>query len=367
MLLTIHDFAHGTIRADDHSLSAEQELLRESYARLCAAHTSTERVREVEGRADRFDHDLWRRLVGAGATRLAVDEALGGDDGTMIELVVVAEEIGRRAVSTAFCESAVIGRLAARLDAGAQAELADRVLAGTPVVTAMPHPATPGVAQLVPCGSVADSVVALVGGELVIASGGCDAAPPNLAGAPLGRWTLVEGKYDVLPAGAAGAAFTQLVDEWRLLLAATLMGLVRTVLDDAVDYARERIAFDVPIGSFQAIAHPLADVWASLAAGRRLVHKAAWFADHEPGATRYLSEMAFVHATRLAARAVQVGVHVQGGFGVTDDSDMQLYYRRATGWPALLTRPGPALTDTIAAMREPTATFAANRPLEVSA
>jgi alkylation response protein AidB-like acyl-CoA dehydrogenase len=100
-------------------------------------------------------------------------------------------------------------------------------------------------------------------------------------------------------------------------------------LDLAVQYAKDRMAFGVPIGTFQAIAHPLADVASAVEGARHLVWKAAWLADHEPERAPVEMEMAYLHACRTADRATKVGIHTQGGFGFTLESDMQLYFRRA--------------------------------------
>jgi alkylation response protein AidB-like acyl-CoA dehydrogenase len=101
----------------------------------------------------------------------------------------------------------------------------------------------------------------------------------------------------------------------------------------AAQYAKDRIAFGVPIGTFQAIAHPLADVLMALVCARRLTHRAAWFLDFEPSEVRARVSMAYYSAAEAAERAGSVGIHTQGGFGFTLESDEQLLYRRAKGWP----------------------------------
>jgi len=68
---------------------------------------------------------------------------------------------------------------------------------------------------------------------------------------------------------------------------------------------------------------------------RRLVWKAAWLADHEPDVEPHLVPMAFTHACRTAVQAATVAVHTQGGLGVTLESDVQLFFRRAKGWAAV--------------------------------
>jgi len=120
--------------------------------------------------------------------------------------------------------------------------------------------------------------------------------------------------------------------EWKLLTAATLMGIGQSALRLAVDYAKERTAFGVPIGSFQGLSHRLANAHAELDAVRMLTRKAAWFADHEPEEAAPLILMAFLTATRASLEAVTATIHVLGGVGFTLESDAQLYFRRVKTW-----------------------------------
>jgi alkylation response protein AidB-like acyl-CoA dehydrogenase len=113
------------------------------------------------------------------------------------------------------------------------------------------------------------------------------------------------------------------------------VGLADAVLGRSVAYARTRHAFGVPIGSFQAVSHPLVDARIGVDAARRLVWKAAWFAEHEPPEAARLASMAWVHASGVATRAVTVGLHVHGGIGFTIESDIQLFFRRAKGWATI--------------------------------
>ncbi len=120
--------------------------------------------------------------------------------------------------------------------------------------------------------------------------------------------------------------------DWCILIAAALVGVAQAALDLAVEHAKEREAFGVPIGSFQGVAHPLADVATDVVAARRLVHKAAWFVDHEPDALGGLVGIAFLHAHRTASRSVDVSVHTHGGVGVTSEAPVEQYFRRAKGY-----------------------------------
>ena len=129
------------------------------------------------------------------------------------------------------------------------------------------------------------------------------------------------------------------VDEWRVLTAGALVGLAGAALELGVEYAKQRHQFGVPIGSFQALAHGLADAATAVDGARLLVREAAWAADEgESGATA-LARMAFLFAARSAQQATAVALHVHGGYGFTLEYDIQLYHRRAKAWPLLLGDP----------------------------
>ena len=99
-----------------------------------------------------------------------------------------------------------------------------------------------------------------------------------------------------------------------------------------MQYAKDRQAFGAAIGSFQAIAHPLVDAAIGIEGARRLVHRAAWFADHEPEALDARASIALRVRRGSGGAGGRVAIHTQGGFGFTLESDVQLFYRRAKGW-----------------------------------
>ncbi len=97
----------------------------------------------------------------------------------------------------------------------------------------------------------------------------------------------------------------------------------------AVAYANERVQFDRPIGAFQAMAHPLADLRTEIDGARTLVHQAAWtLAEHRPDAPA-LAAMAKYYACDVFRRTAKFGHQVFGGIGFTLDIDIQLFMRRA--------------------------------------
>ena len=349
MIAETAEFRAGQLRYEDYSLSDEQQLLQETYARLLANSSPPERVRAVEATADRFDHELWSKMVALGASSLGVREgaeegATDNESAGLVDLALVAEEIGRVGAATPFVESAVIGRMLGRVAASRRDQLHHVLVQGAPVISLALHDADSGASQLLPCGTVAELVVARTGQKLIYLAGKRLDALENLASAPV-AWWRAEGEREQLAEGSlAVELYESMVREWKLLTAAATIGLVETVLNAATQYVKDRRAFGVPIGSYQAVSHPLVDVATGLQIARRLVWRAAWFADHEPNVARELMPMAVVYSHDLATRAVRIGTHVEGGFGVTLDSDMQLYYRRAKAWPLLAGNPATSLT-----------------------
>jgi alkylation response protein AidB-like acyl-CoA dehydrogenase len=132
--------------------------------------------------------------------------------------------------------------------------------------------------------------------------------------------------------GEAGKAWPSLENALarsKTALAARMIGSAAAVIDRSVQYAKERIQFDKPIGSFQAIAFRLADMATGLLGARLLMYKAAWMIDREKPAAVREAAMAKAFVAELHRLITDVGVHTYGGYGFMLEHDMQLFYRRA--------------------------------------
>ena len=116
-------------------------------------------------------------------------------------------------------------------------------------------------------------------------------------------------------------------------MAAALVGIGTAALELGCAYAIERQAFGSPIGSFQGMSHPLADDATNLDGARLLTHKAAWSLDGGGPRGRELAAMAFAFASRSAEKATYDALHTHGGYGFMLEYDVQLFWRRARGWP----------------------------------
>jgi alkylation response protein AidB-like acyl-CoA dehydrogenase len=119
------------------------------------------------------------------------------------------------------------------------------------------------------------------------------------------------------------------VTEWRLLAGFWLAGLARRALEIGSAYARDRVQFGVPIGGFQAIAHPLAECAIRVDGAELLCWEAAWAHAADPARFEMLAAMAFVWGAQTATRTTDVSLHTHGGYGFSTEYDIQLYFRRA--------------------------------------
>jgi alkylation response protein AidB-like acyl-CoA dehydrogenase len=139
--------------------------------------------------------------------------------------------------------------------------------------------------------------------------------------------------HTVLASGAqALAEYQRALDEWRVLTASALVGLVEETMTIAAEFAKSRYTLGVPIATLQGISHPLANIAITVQGGRNLARRAAWFLDNEPDERPELAPSAFVFMAEEAATAATMCVHVQGGLGVSAEAAASAYFVRARGW-----------------------------------
>lgn len=326
----------------DLRLSDEQTQLVDTFAALYAKESPPERVRAAEDAG--FDRRLWDRLVDTGAITMAVSEDGGGWGATLLDLALVAEQSGRALASVPLVEAQVAARLLERVHAERDGERASTGT-GDRLVTFAVRPAQPGRATMVPGASAADEAIVLAGDDLLLAA--LDPRPRrvgNLGSQALADIDLEAARVRVLARGPlAHEQFGRAVDEWLALTAAQLAGAGARALEIAVDYVKGRRAWGQPVGSFQSVAHTLADAATAVDGARLLSYEAAWAAapgtDSRPrpdpeatSRTAELAAMAFAFAYQTARDVTYHALHFHGGYGFSMEYDVQLYYRRCRAW-----------------------------------
>jgi alkylation response protein AidB-like acyl-CoA dehydrogenase len=319
--------------------SPEQQQLADTFSALYAKESSTDRVRGAEPAG--HDPDLWQRITAVGALDMAVGEESGGWGASMIDLALVAEQHGRYLGSCPLLEAQVAARLVNRVGGQRAGAVLERILSGEALVTLALHPPRHGALGMVPSGAVADLVLFLDGDRLVCVEPGPDRrAVGNLGSLPVADLPVEAGTGVELAAGEGiAAAFEVARDEWMVLMANALAGMGARSIEIGVDYVRERRAFGVPIGSFQAVAHGLADAATSVGGGVLLAREAAWAAGSDVDRAPELAALAFAFTAQSAQEASYRSLHYHGGYGFMLEYDIQLYFRRAKAWPAQFGEP----------------------------
>jgi alkylation response protein AidB-like acyl-CoA dehydrogenase len=317
----------------DLALGEEQRQLVASFANLLSRASPPETVRAAEPLG--FDPELWRTLLETGALTMAVPEAQRGWGAGLLDLALVAEEVGRALAPAPVVETQVAARLLAATASEPAAEVLASALAGDRLVTIALHPPRAGVAELVPAGALCDMLIVAAPGRLRLVSPPPEArsSVANLGSAPLADVEVeMDGGIELAVGDAADELLEIALDEWLVLTAAALVGMAAAAHEAVCAYAAERRAFGALIGSYQGVAHPLADDATALDGARLLVRQAAWALDAGHGRGRELASMAFAFSSETAERATYDAVHFHGGYGFMLEQDVQLHYRRARGW-----------------------------------
>jgi alkylation response protein AidB-like acyl-CoA dehydrogenase len=316
------------LRRLDYSLSEDHKDLQNAYRQFFKTHSPIDTVRAAE--ATGFDKSLWERLCAMGATTMGIPESAGGDGATLVDLTLVAEELGRSLAPVPWVDHVSAARLLAELGA-----LTDEIMSGSQIVGLDASLDNVSGVRLIPTGSIADHIVVRDGDEVVLLTFGTRPAKVDNIGRLPMAWVdpAAADSRTVLGSGAdALAKYGRALDEWRLLTASALVGLVEETMTIAAEFAKSRYTLGVPISTLQAISHPLANMVITIEGGRNLSRRAAWFLDNEPEARPELAPSAFVFMADEASKAATMAVHIQGGLGVSSEAAATAYLVRARGW-----------------------------------
>ncbi|TFV59968.1 acyl-CoA dehydrogenase [Mycobacterium sp. PS03-16] len=253
---------------------------------------------------------VWARLADLGVTALMVAEEHDGIGATAVDLVVAAERLGRWCVPGPVVESLAVAPV---LLAGDERSAA--LAAGELMVTVALPPHAPRAVD-------ADSA-----GLVLLAQDG--SVRDAVAGAAHESVDPVRMLFDVSASGDGRTADVGRAFEFgALATAAQLVGAAQSMLDQSVEYAKQRQQFGRTIGSYQAIKHKLADVHIAVELARPLVYGAALsLGEHSPDTARDVSaaKVAAAEAALLSARSA---LQTHGAIGFTHEHDLSLWLLR---------------------------------------
>ncbi|MFZ4519813.1 MAG: acyl-CoA dehydrogenase family protein [Microthrixaceae bacterium] len=341
----------------DFRFDEEQQAIAELAGQVLGDLSTHERLRDLErGDVPRFDRELWAKLAETGVLGAFVPEAHGGAGLDLVALGGVLEAAGRTAAAVPLWETLGLGALpiAEFAPADLAAEVLPAVAAGECVLTAAWHedgtePLVPttvatrsgdgwtvtGVKVCVPAGVVADHVVvpaAIEGGSVGLflvpgAGEGVGVEPlQTTLGDPQAALLLAEA-----PARLVGEGHEVL--RWAYERAvgtqcAVAVGVCARALELTADYTKERKQFDVPIASFQAVAHRAADAYIDTEAIRLTTHQALWRLGAGEDATEEVAVAKF-WAAFGGQRVVHAAQHLHGGVGVDRDYPLHRCFLQA--------------------------------------
>jgi len=313
----------------EFALSEEQAELAATVRALLDKRADSAAVRAASTSATGHDEALWQTLCEQiGVAALAVPEAYDGVGASFFETAVVLEELGRTiAPSPLLATTVATEALLAGGTEEAKARLLPRLAAGEIGTLALDD------------GPVLDAdrsaiVLAVHGDDLVEVTGARARWVASMdQSIRLGRIDLdgVDGvTVTVVGDGAAARARAELVG--AAAVAALAVGLADRALRMTVDYAKERVQFGRPIGSFQALKHRMADVLARL----ELSRSASWAASYaladpaaDPDEAAFLTHAAAAYALDTAHLAASECVQLHGGIAITWEHDAHLVFKRA--------------------------------------
>jgi alkylation response protein AidB-like acyl-CoA dehydrogenase len=355
----------------DIGFTEEQELLRDTARRFLESECDTQFVRRRMAEPAAVTDEFWQKLADQGWLGIVYPEEEGGSGLGLVDLVVLMEEMGRAVMPGPFLSTVLLGG-AAIGEAGTRAQRRlwlPQIAAGTvKAALAWTEPNlrwdAAGItlrAREAGGGFTLSGTKLFVGDAhladiLVVAARTRDGStmedgvslflvPRDTPGLALTilptideTRKLCEVRLDnvALPAGALLGArhegwrpLSRVVARATVALAAEMCGGAQQVLDMTVAYAKIRITFGKPIGSYQGVKHQAADMLVAIENAKSLTYYAAWAVDQALDEAPLAVSMAKAAASDMYRKVAGTGIQLHGGIGMTWEHDLQLYFKRA--------------------------------------
>ncbi|HZJ25951.1 MAG TPA: acyl-CoA dehydrogenase family protein [Acidimicrobiia bacterium] len=357
------------------AFSEEQDELRQTVRRFLEAKSPSAEVRRLMETTEGYDEAVWKQMgQELGLQSIHIPEAYGGQGYTFVELGIVLEEMGRVLLCAPYFSTVALAADAI-LNVGTEAQKAE-LLAGiasgeTKAALAFTEPngrwdaagitleAKPdgdgfvldGTKHYVIDGHTADLVVVVArtpgssgsdGIGFFTVSGDAD----GLTRTPLATMdqTRKQAKLELVGVratalgepGAGGPALSKTLDQAAVALANEMVGGGQRVLDMSVEYAKDRVQFGRPIGSFQAIKHKCADMLLEVESAKSAAYYSAWAAAEDDDELPVVASLAKAYCSDAYFHATAENIQIHGGIGFTWEHDAHLYFKRAKSSEILL-------------------------------
>jgi alkylation response protein AidB-like acyl-CoA dehydrogenase len=357
----------------DFSLTEEQQMLRTMARTFLTAECPKKLVHLMVKDERGYPPKLWKQMAELGWMGLAIPEEYGGTGGSLLDLAILAEEMGRACLPGPFFSTAVLAGLSL-LEAGSdeqKREFLPKLARGELILTLALTESSGrwdadairtvaalnkkdnftirGTKLFVPDAHVADCVICVArtkdaarpldGITLFLV----ESKNPNVRCTVLNtiagdkQCELVFDGVEVSRSNIIGEmnngwdCVQKAIEKATAIRCAEMIGGARQVLEMTVAYAKDRIQFDRPIGSFQVIQHALADMFTDIEGSSLIVYDAVWRLANRLPASRQVS-MAKGLVSQAFKKAATSSHQIHGAIAFTEDHDLHLYFKKAKTW-----------------------------------
>ncbi|MGI9622126.1 MAG: acyl-CoA dehydrogenase family protein [Acidimicrobiales bacterium] len=344
------------------AFSEEQDQLREFVRSFLEDKSPEAAVREQMETEQGYDEAVWSQMAEQmGLQALTIPEEYGGQGYGYVELIVVLEEMGRALLCAPYFSSVVLAAntLIHSGDEAAKSELLPQIAEGTLATLAFTEESgkwdeagitmqatasgdgftLDGTKMYVLDGHTADMILVAAVTDAGISLFHVDANAEGLTRTPLATMdqTRKQAKLEFsgTPAkliganGGGWAVLSQVLDLAAVALAAEQVGGAQMCLDMAVEYAKVRVQFGRPIGSFQAIKHKCADMLLEVESAKSAAYYAGWCAAELNDELPSTASLAKAYCSEAYFHAAAENIQIHGGIGFTWEHPAHLYFKRA--------------------------------------
>lgn len=350
MSLRLTDEQHGIV-----------STVRAFAAKECG--TREQRLALTDGGRSHTNMEIARKMADLGFLGLSIPEEYGGSGGGLFDACLFLEELAYNRIPLgSFGVTLIVAHMYLNFaDEDLKKEILGAVVAGAPTAVAMSEPGSGSDVASLRCRAEPDEGGYRINGQKTWISNAhisdhillvartedtghkhqgismisVPTSTPGVEIRPIATMGLevndvfftdcVVGSERLV--GQQGQGWQQLIlglNTERVIVGALALGQARRAFDDTVAYVRQREQFGRPVGSFQAVSHPLADLACEIEATRLLVHDVAQRVDENPGVLMPReASMVKLKATELAKRAALEGMQLMGGMGYTEEGGME--------------------------------------------
>jgi alkylation response protein AidB-like acyl-CoA dehydrogenase len=345
------------------AFSEEQEELRTAVRRFLQEKSPETEVRRLMETEDGYDPAVWSQMADQlGLQSLTIPEEYGGSGFSYVELIVILEEMGSALLCAPYFATVALAAnaLLTSGDDSAKKDLLPGLASGETIGTlaitedngrwdfegiALQASGSGGSWTLdghksfVIDGHIANLILVAArtpaGLSLFAVEGG--ASGLTRTSLPTMDQTRKQARlvFESTPArligtdGGAAEGLTKTLDLAAVALAAEQVGGAQHCLDSSVDYAKNRIQFGRPIGSFQAIKHKCADMLLEVESAKSAAYYAGWAAAEDSDELPVVASLAKSYCSEAYFHAAAENIQIHGGIGFTWEHDAHLYFKRA--------------------------------------